>query len=393
MPLPYHRSVDDAWRRLRTLRHEPPEHAHRGERRDLFSTALEQSEQFFRAADAVGYETKPVMLYYGVSQAAQAVLAARRDPKGQQQTATSHGTDCPNRDQIKNVGDLEISTTNARAGAFSMLAAALGSPVLAERTALRQLWVSLPEGVQLPPSGADDLFGAALLERHDYRRYGDAFADTTGLSRVAKLAHLPHVIMPLDLAEVERRIIERYPVLRNFHVMPKPDCPEVAWWLLLLDPPRLRASLSFDREGRPIEHAEKLGMIEMGPRAYAYPDGPSLWLPPVLSGNAAPLHPLVTWYAVLFALSELARYRPTTWAKAININTSADASALEHLVDAAHLACVNLIAELFDVRHPEFDKLPDGHRQHRERVLDWKRQQQTASEPPATPPGQNLGSG
>jgi hypothetical protein len=378
MPIPYRRSTDDAWRRLRTLRRQPPGFAKTGDRAGLFASALEQSEQFFRAADAVGYETKPVMLYYGLSQAVQAILVAKRNPKISQRPATSHGTDCPNRDQTKNVGDVEIIATPGQAGAFGLLADTLGSPSLPGPVALRQMWISLPEGVQLPPSGADELFGAALLERHDNRNYGDAFQNTT--ARVAKLAHLPYALMPLDVAEVERQVVERYPALRNFHVIADTrECPEVAHWVLLLDPPSLRASLSFHRQDRRMEHSEVFGMSEMGPRAYAHPEGPSLWLPPALPGSTAPLHPLNTWYAVLFALSELARYRPLTWARAIAVDTSRDASALEHLMDGAHLACINLVAELFDVRSPTGHAEPEGRRLHGERVREWMR----AQRPPA----------
>lgn len=56
MSVKYSRTVDDAWRRLRSLRHNPPDFAARGERKNTFSAALEQSGQFFRAADSVGYE-------------------------------------------------------------------------------------------------------------------------------------------------------------------------------------------------------------------------------------------------------------------------------------------------------------------------------------------------
>ena len=324
------------------------------------------------------------MLYYGLSQATQAVLAARRNPKGEQQAATSHGTDCLNRDQIVEVGDLEVCTTRSQTGAFAMLAAALGCPVLPGRTALRQLWVSLPEGVLHPPTRAGDLFGAALLERRDHRRFGDTFPDETGTSRVAKLIHLPYHLMPLDVAEVEQLILERYPTLRNFRVIESPQCPEVAHWVLNLDPPGLRASLSFDRQGQPMQHSEAYGMGRLGPRGYARPqvsspEVPSIWVPPTLPGNTEPLHPLVTWYAVLFGLSELARYRPTAWASAININTSADAAALEHLMDAAHLACVNLIAELFEIRSPDGIERNDARRLHTERVFAWQRRQVESS--------------
>lgn len=361
------------------MRSNPPEFASSSPRRKLFSAALEQAEQFFRAADSIGYETKPVMLYYGLSQAVQGILAAKRDPRIDQQSATSHGTYCSNHDQITSVGELKIRDARTRkgappkGGAFQLLAGALNSPTLTTSTPLRQLWISLPEGVELPPTNADDLFGAALLERHDGQDYGKPFQPTT--SRVAKLAHLPYHLMALDVAEVERQIIERYPALRNFCVMPNwQGCPDVAHWVLLLDPQGLRTSLSFDRRGRPMEHSEMFGMIELGPRAYSDGAAKSVWLPPTLTGNIAPLHPLAAWYAVLFGLSELARYQPTMWAKAININISADATALEHLMSTAHLACVNLIAELFEIRHPPTENQPEGWRRHNERVLTWQRQ-------------------
>ncbi|WP_141280239.1 YaaC family protein [Pseudonocardia hydrocarbonoxydans] len=299
MPVKYPRNVDDAWQRLRSLRHSPPGFAARGERKDTFSAALEQSEQFFRASDSVGYESKPVMLYYGLSQASQAILAAKQDPRVTKQAATGHGTDCPNRGQITDVGDLKVCDARTRSGAppkggaFQLLGSVLDSPTLPAGVPLRQLWISLPEGVKLPPTKAGNLFGAALLERHDGHDYGKAFQATTG--RVGTLAHLPYDLMPLDVAEVERQIIERYPSLRNFRVMPNwQGCPDVAHWVLLLDPQGLRASLSFDRGDRPMEHREMFGMVDLGPRVYGDGTTKCIWILPTLAGNTAPLHPLAT---------------------------------------------------------------------------------------------------
>jgi hypothetical protein len=270
LPVKYGRTVDVAWRRLRSLRSSPPEFAASGPRRELFSAALEQAEQFIRAADSIGYATKPVMLYYGLSQAVQAIIAAKRDPRVDQQAATSDGTYCSNHGQITGVGDLEIRDARTqksappKGGAFQLLMGVLDSPTLPASTQLRQLWISLPEGVELPPTKAGNLFGAALFERHDGNDYGKAHQATTG--RVAKLAHFPSGLMPLDVADVEQRIIERYPALRNFRVMANwQGCPDVAHW--------------------------------------------------VLPGNTTPLHPLATWYAVLFGLSELASYQPVGFQK------------------------------------------------------------------------------
>jgi hypothetical protein len=378
MPVQYRGTIDDAWRRLRTLRHNPPEHAVRGGRRDTFAAALEQAEQFFRAADAVGYETKPVMLYYGLSQASQAILAAKRDPKAGQQPATSHGTDCPNRNQIAVVGDLEVSESRGSGGgaptggAFQLLAGVLNSPTLPGPVGLRQLAIALPEGVEVPPTGTAEMFGAALLERHDGQDFQSLVRETTG--RVAKLAHLPLRLMSADVADVERELVEHYPALDGFHVIPDRQCPEIPHIVLLLDPPGLRLSLSYHRGGRPTPN-EMFGMARLGPETYMdFKDG-RLRIPPTLPGNSAPLHPLMTWYAVLFGLSEMARYQPTKWADAININRSADATALEHLMDTAHLACVNLIVDLFAIDRPSPEHEEEA-RKRGDRIRAWTLQQQ-----------------
>jgi hypothetical protein len=47
------------------------------------------------------------------------------------------------------------------------------------------------------------------------------------------------------------------------------------------------------------------------------------------------LHPILAVWAVLLALSSLARYEPATWSKMIDIDRSAEANAIEHLLDEA----------------------------------------------------------
>jgi len=322
------------------------------------------------------------MLYYGLSQASQAILAAKRDPRAGQQPATSHGTDCPNRNQIAVVGDLKVSESRGSdggapaGGAFQLLAGVLNSPTLPGSVALRRLAISLPEGAEVPPTGTAEMFGAALLERHDGHDFGSLVRETTG--RVAKLAHVPMRLSSADLAGVEREVVERYPALDGFHVIPdRQQCPEIPHVVWLLDPPGVRLSLSYHRGGRPMTPDEWFGMARLGPRTYMNSKGGEVWIPPTLPGNSAPLHPLLTWYAVLFGLSELARYQPVKWADAININRSADAIALEHLMDMAHLACANLIVDLFAVDRPG----PNHEEESRKRgdpIRTWTLRQQQA---------------
>jgi len=72
------------------------------------------------------------------------------------------------------------------------------------------------------------------------------------------------------------------------------------------------------------------------------PNGES-WVAPALAGNDRPLHPLVTWWAVLFATSMLARYEPASWLRALRIDQNDDAVALEAALDEAMVAVPQLL--------------------------------------------------
>ena len=65
-------------RSLRALRHDPPGYAKQGARRTMFQSSLNQCEQFLDAASRSGVATKPVQLFYGLSQAGRAIVAEPR---------------------------------------------------------------------------------------------------------------------------------------------------------------------------------------------------------------------------------------------------------------------------------------------------------------------------
>jgi hypothetical protein len=65
-----------AWQMLRTLRSAPPGWVGRGRRRAVFAAAMEQAEQLFGAAADVGPATRPLLAFYGLSQAGRAIAAA-----------------------------------------------------------------------------------------------------------------------------------------------------------------------------------------------------------------------------------------------------------------------------------------------------------------------------
>ena len=72
------------------------------------------------------------------------------------------------------------------------------------------------------------------------------------------------------------------------------------------------------------------------------------YLVPALGDNANPLHPLLAWWAVLYVLSMVARYEPRAWTAMTAINTSQEASSIEHLLDTAEHRLPRLILDVID---------------------------------------------
>src|SRR4051794_29365487 len=94
----YRLSVDAGWRNIRAKRHQPPGNAFQKHRRLTFAAAMKQSEQFFRLSDQAGYETKPILLYYGLNQAARAIVAVGASPR-EPWELNGHGLTCPGLNQ------------------------------------------------------------------------------------------------------------------------------------------------------------------------------------------------------------------------------------------------------------------------------------------------------
>src|SRR5688572_1463755 len=92
------------WRRVRGLRANPPGLASTNkERREVFNAALEQAEQLTRSASHLGSETRPINLFYGLSQGTRAIAAAL-EPDDSRFWLSNHGID--------HVGNLDRSVCN-----------------------------------------------------------------------------------------------------------------------------------------------------------------------------------------------------------------------------------------------------------------------------------------
>jgi hypothetical protein len=327
-----------AWAALRSLRSGPPQLASKGARKRVFAAALEQAQQLYEAAADVGVATKPILVFYGLSQAGRAVAAARSTGAWE---LSGHG--------IKSVESVakadqlaSLSIKSEASGSFGRLAEVLNSSSLANPTRIGDLWPLLAETRRhpLPASGADRSLGVTV----------DARGWQSGIASV-EVEGLPSDVGAVGMstrealsglgadysaqADAVDQFLSRYPTLhprmaytaagQPIGMQSRSDgtCSVKFQWskeVLALYP----SSDAF---------AARLGTVSRGKwRAY-----------PSLDGGDRPIHPLLVWWAILFRLSMLARYEPQAWERFSDVNVSADAVPLEHILNAALSAVPELI--------------------------------------------------
>src|SRR4051794_34108864 len=215
-PVKYALSTDEAWRTIRALRPEPPMQAGTDEnRRKVFAAAMKQSEQLFRSADGSGYEIKPLLLYYGLNQAARAIMAAGAQP-GERWQFSGHGIHCQDLNSER-PGDIKV--LDQKAGGFKTLAGMLRCPTLPDAVPLRELWVSLPEGADVPLERRSQLWSAVKIQRTGRDRPPHDFMVPLPVgpeNPIAIIQWLPMGVRTLHADDASRRLHARYPSMADF---------------------------------------------------------------------------------------------------------------------------------------------------------------------------------
>lgn len=304
-----------AFRDLRALRYNPPGHAKEGARRTAFQSALEQCEQFMAAARDAGYATRPVQMFYALSQVSRAMVAASPRIGNQEWKVHRHGLTARTGADVANT-----TVTPARSGLFPSVAAALGAePLPAEQTVvLCDLWPLLLEAAFVPLT-ADAVLPLLLFFHPGYDR-------PSAFSR-AKIAWVPGRVKDLYGGDPERvkEHLDQYPALRECR-------PEVTKPGGGIDWEAAGPGLTLTVEWRDAAmHPAERTIEELGVVSYRSVD--DLVITPAIGSMSTGLHPVLALWAVLLGLSSLARYEPATWSRIIDIDRSAEANAIEHLLD------------------------------------------------------------
>jgi len=320
-------SAAESWRAIRSARSEPPiriaSRVAKGERKVVFQTGLEQAQQQYAAASAVGYESRPLNLFYGLAQAGKALAAASPD-LDQASTDESHKswrTSSHGLAFSPTAGDFWTQRVNVepgRADSFSRASIALGSTRDFDSIELGALAAQLPDFVlewrSFGPWDhclyADDaMAGGSTNGVFDLREYR---GDMTAAAVAAYVA--------------------RYPAIEGSDVVLNED-----------KTPASRTNDGWPYVVVPDSNLVKNGDYERWPLG-AHRYGSTHIVVPRPEGSTGDLHPLMSWWMVLFGFSILARYHPKEWTEALAMGTSSIASQVEFLLDAAVTSVPELLA-------------------------------------------------
>lgn len=327
-----------SWQMLRALRHDPPHLARQDPtRRALFSAALEQSEQLFRAAEATGADTRPLLLFYGLSQSGRALRAAA-DPEDGWERAGGHGltvTGASVDSQLSSTVVADLGHGLFRDAGRTLHRATLGTgQSVGSLTRLGRLGWRFPLPGDEPDYPPLEL---SLRDRGPFDRPESLRAElAVPAGRWAR--ELPPV-GPRTTSDYDayrdhvRSQLAHYPTLGEARLVD--DVPEHfdlggagPQRSVMLEWPNRRHPAPGDEAGALLPFSD-----EWGSEVTVYPHGPA----PDLA-----VHPYLLWWAVLYAMSHYVRYEPTRWAAIIDVDNSAEAAAVEHLCHQA----LDLLPEL-----------------------------------------------
>lgn len=307
---------------LRGTRADPPGRAANDkQRRVLYAAALEQFEQLRTAAAAIGPAARPLPLFYALSQAGRAIVAAR----GEVPLVRGHGlSEARGQDDLRDVLQRAVKRAShdqrnkpaPAEDAFGAVSRAIGSPDFDDPIDIGAAWAALPIATPMPDTSwktewRPSVFVSELDAQDDAAR-----STVRHQPRFVALTSLPgHPTISI----ADGLHASRYPQLGGIElhvndVGDKVGGRAASWHGIAAGPDVVR-------------------LLEATQRASS--DRSERALIPTLPGGEAPMRPLMLWWVILFGLSIFARYHPDVWAQTLRVDDSKSAVPLEVLLEQA----------------------------------------------------------
>jgi hypothetical protein len=317
-------STERIWRDIRGLRADPPGRAgEEDDRRDVFVAALQQAEELHGAASVSGFASRPLPLFYSLSQGGRAIAAAQGLDTGWAFHGHGLGVAPDQEDDAVMAKEVEPH----KKGAFPLLSEITGSAPLPDRLSLGAMLASLPEVAVIVEAHIDDV--PALELSLDHETANGEYMMLAPPLRMAAVYFGPEKSLPGDhqLQAMETRLA---------------PYPRAKGWVIRPTQAQRNGKLGIGLRW-PVEEGDARGGKALDVVATRY--GPSYYLRPGLGEDGSEVNVLMTWWASLFTLSSLARYEPALWGAALDLNSSKLAVVLEEILEVAQERVPELLYE------------------------------------------------
>jgi hypothetical protein len=291
-------------------------------RKGTFWSALQQFEELLDAAAMAGPASRPLPLFYALSQAGRAITAAHGlvpwELRGHGLKLSEDTSQCLLERTVKR------QPNKAENDSFLRVSRTIGSDVLKGSVELGAVWASLP--YDLPKAWAQKWPTALRVER------------TARPSRI-EMEDVPAQVTGFDQLTVDaiRQLLEHYPRAQGWQLPGGPFFGQQT-------PQGWKTVLAWRAAGRNDD--ERLAKLSEVAPEYRRRD--HHWLRPAVGSRRNYLKPLAAWWILLYGLSMVARYEPAEWADILAVNSSDLAAPLESLLDNAMLDVPQLVLEALD---------------------------------------------
>jgi len=317
---------------VRATRAQPPGRARDDARRRTYGAALAQFDELLAAGRSSGPASRPVTLFYALSQAGRALAAAHAEHRWR---LYGHGLEAPTLDN-DDLLSIEVRRPRQRKhenepperiDSFAGVADATGSQLATGPMALGHLWAALPNAAP-PPD--DARWPRALL----------VVADEPGTHRLFPWDRASATVVGFaDLTAVGvREQLRHYPAASTVHIEQPQSIP-----LVTAPTSAGHGARLYWPTPSPDLHGQRRALDAVAPIDAL---GGARWLRPSVRGAA--LSDLMLWWALLFGLSMLARYEPDGWTAALDYDNSPLAVPLTALLDTAAQAVPALVLAALD---------------------------------------------
>lgn len=272
----------------------------------MFQSALAQAEELWDAAASVGPRTRPLPLYYALSQAGRAICAAWKANEWQPK---SHGLNASEPSKAQPLR-FPIAIADDTVGAFRMVAAATDSALFEGQTTIADLWASLPS---FPTETA--VIGEALQPLRLMPQMTAGASDWME-QMIEATAPKRGRLTSFGPRSPEEELVD-YPSTQGYVVEERLEYEGI---------PSVTLVLSFpDSNGKP-QPLSGIGDL------FNSKGGPSSGFavrPRIGMGSGPPPSQLLSLWALLYGFSRLARYHPDVWIRLLDPDKSPTAVPLE----------------------------------------------------------------